>query len=124
MELGAPLFTTQQNRIKDGATHYSGPTGWHQVCRSFVQQQEASVVESRILMGVQHGYTQRLLLSGLQNATVYFFPEPGTEEGLEILRAPKFPYFVGDFVKPKFIDHKLGRLVTVENVTGELLFSW
>ena len=124
MELGAPLFISHQNRIEGGATLYSGLTAWHQVCRSFVTQRESSVVECRILMGVQHGYSQRMLLSGLRNATVHFFPEPGTRERLEILRDPRFPYFVGDFVKPQFVDHRLGCFVTVENVTGELLFSW
>lgn len=124
LDPGAPLFIGAQNRVEGDVTVYSGPAAWHQVCRSFIQQKETSVVECRILTAIQHGVSHRLLLSGLRGATVRFFPEPGSEETLKILRAPKFPYFLGDFVEPHFLDHRLGRLVTVENVTGEILFSW
>jgi hypothetical protein len=122
--MGAPLFPGHQNRVDHFTTIYSGPPSWHHVCRAFVAGSGESLVSCRIIPPVQHGFTERLLISGLRNATVRFFPEPGTEEKLEILRDPFFPYFVGDFVKPLFEETIDGRLVAVTNVTGELLFSW
>jgi hypothetical protein len=124
LEIGAPLFPAMQNRVENGTTLYSGPASWHHVSRAFVVESGQATVTCRILPPVQQGYTLRLLLSGLKNATVRFFPEPGTEKALEILLQPKFPYFVGDFVKPVFEESSHGRHVTVHHVGGEILFSW
>jgi hypothetical protein len=121
---GAPVFPGHQLRVEGNTTIYAGAPSWHHVCRAFVTEKDSSLVTARIVPPVQHGYTLRLLISGLQDATVRFFPVPGTEEKLEILRQPAFPYFIGDFVAPQFEDTSEGRRVTVANVTGELLFSW
>jgi len=122
--MGAPLFPGYQNRVENGTTLYAGPPSWHHVVRAFVVESGESLVTCHIVPPVQHGFTERLLLSGLRDATVRFFPEPGTEDKLEILRDPQFPYFVGDFVKPVLEDTADGRLVTVTHVTGEVIFSW
>ena len=124
LELGAPVFIGGQNSIVGNCTIYSGPTAWHHVCRIFVEQEESSQVSCRIIPPIQHGYTLRLLVSGLKNATVRFLPEPGTEGKLEILRDPMFPYFVGDFVEPVVTKSPSGTVVTVNEVHDEVLFSW
>jgi len=124
LPLGAPLFEGMQNLIQGKTNKYSGPPAWHNVCRAFVEQPGEGYVTCRITPPVQRGYTLRNLVSGLKNATVRFFPEPGTEKRLEILKDPYFPYFKGDFVEPKFIQGKEGTYVEIENVTGEILFSW
>jgi hypothetical protein len=124
LSAGAPVFPGCELRVEEGTTIYAGTPSWHHVCRAFVIEKKSSLVTARIIPPVQHGYTERLLLSGLRDATVRFFPAPGTEPKLEILRQPVFPYFIGDFVKPVFEETAEGRRVTVENVTGELLFSW
>ena len=123
-DLGAPLFIGMQNAVATNATMYSGPRSWHHVCRVFVEQSAASRIECRIIPPVQHGYTLRLLVSGARDATLHFFPEPGTEERLEILRDPMFPYFVGEFDTPRVMRDSRGVHVTVEHVNGEILFSW
>ncbi|MEI6493067.1 MAG: hypothetical protein WCO94_11010, partial [Verrucomicrobiota bacterium] len=123
-ELGAPVFIGGQNSVSDSTTTYSGPPAWHHVCRVFVRQSEASQISCRIIPPIQHGYTSRLLVSGLLNATVHFLPESGTTEKLEILRDPMFPYFVGDFEKPSLGKTPSGEVVTVAGVDGEVLFSW
>lgn len=122
-ELGAPVFSGGQNFVAADATTYSGPPAWHHVCRVFVRQSEPSLVTCRIIPPIQHGYTLRLLVSGLKKATVHFLPEPGTEQKLEILLDPKFPYFVGDFVEPVVEKRSSGAVVAVA-VEGEVLFSW
>ncbi|CAN5757917.1 hypothetical protein BH09VER1_BH09VER1_12850 [soil metagenome] len=122
--LGAPLFIGEQNRVANGTTTYCGSTAWHHVCRFFVEQEEASLVECRIVPPIQHGYSLRLLLTGLKNATVHFLPEPGIEEKIEALREPMFPYFCGEFVKPSIRRDATGVVMTVEHINGEILFSW
>ncbi len=122
--LGAPLFIGEQNRVEDGATTYSGRTSWHQVCRFFVEQEEASLVECRIVPPIQHGYALRLLVTGLKNATVHFLPEPGTAEKVEVLREPMFPYFTGDFLTPTRSRREGSEVLTVAGVNGEVIFSW
>jgi hypothetical protein len=123
LQPGAPLFTGLKNKIEGGSTVYKGPPSWHHICRAFVAQPYSGTVECRILPPIQHGCHGRLLISGARRATVRFFPEPGTEESLEILRNPQFPYFVGEFEKPRF-GFSGGVCVTVENVEDEILFSW
>jgi len=90
----------------------------------YPREYEASQVTCRIIPPIQHGYTLRVLVGGLKNATVHFPPEPGTEENLEILHDPTFPYFVGDFVEPIVEKNSSGTLVMVNEVHGEVLFSW
>lgn len=124
LALGAPVFPGRVNRIENACTILDGTPWWHHVCRAFVDQQQSGNIQGRILPAIQHGTQERLLLSGLENTSVTFFPKPGTEGGLEILRAPLFPYFHGDFAKPPLRQTHQGLCVTVENATGELLFSW
>lgn len=124
LALGAPVFLGGENFVEQSTTLYSGPPAWHHVCRVFVEQKEASQVSCRIIPPIQHGYTLRILVSGLRNATVHFLPEPDTEGKLEILRSPMFPYFVGDFVPPVPTRKEGHTVVTVNDVSGEVLFSW
>jgi hypothetical protein len=118
---GAPVFTGSQVTVENSTTQYAGPPAWHHQCRVFVQQAESSRVECRIIPPIQHGYTLRLLVSGLRDATLRFFPEPGTSEKLEILRDPKFPYFVGDFLEPEWEDSGAAKIT---GISGEVIFSW
>ncbi len=121
---GAPVFPAYDNDVEGSTLHFDGPPSWHHVCRVFVTQEERGRVTCRILPPIQHGYHHRLLVSGLKNATVQFFPEPGTEDMLEILKKPLFPYFVGEFIKAGVIASSGGASVKVGNIDGELLFSW
>lgn len=124
VEAGAPLFPGHRNLVEGGLLEYAGPPSWHHVSRAFVQQEKRGHVTCRILPPIQHGYTLRILVAGLQDATVRFFPEPGTEDRLEILLDPYFPYFKGNFVKPGLVESAQGRHICLTGVTGEVLFSW
>jgi hypothetical protein len=121
---GAPIFPGYELHVEGPTTVYSGAPSWHHECRVFVTEKDSSLVTARIIPPIQFGYTLRLLISGLRDATVRFFPVSGTEEKLEILRQPAFPYFIGDFVKPVFEATPEGTRVTITGVSGELLFSW
>lgn len=120
---GAPLFPGLTNEIVGSVSIYTGPPSWHHVCRALADQPGAARITCRILPAIQHGYRGRMLISGMKGGSVRFFPEPGTENKLEILRNPKFPYFVGEFVEPDFA-FTGGTHVTVPGVENEILFSW
>ncbi|PTY05056.1 hypothetical protein DB346_02275 [Verrucomicrobia bacterium LW23] len=127
---GAPVFAGQSNWVDGNRLIWSatpgtaGPPWWHHVVRAFVRQGMPGAVVCRILPPIQHGYTSRMLLSGLRGAEVRFFPEPGSEARLEILTQPKFPYFQGDFIPARVETTSDGPCVVVTGVEGELLFSW
>jgi len=120
---GAPLFPGLTNRLEEGVTVYHGPPAWHHVCRAFVEQSGCANISCRILPPIQHGYRGRLLISGLQESTLRFFPETGTEAKLEVLAQPLFPYFKGDFLTPLWRAEG-GLHAELRGVSGEILFSW
>jgi len=118
---GAPIFEGAEVTVENSRSLVTGQAAWHHCCRIFVEQHARSRIGCRIIPPIQHGYTRRLLVTGLQDAAIHFFPEPGTETRLEILTDPMFPYFVGTFLTPEWTpDHS----AKVSGVTGEILFSW
>jgi hypothetical protein len=119
---GAPVFPACANTVSSNTLYYNGPMSSHHVTRVFIEQHAESEIVCRIVAAIQHGYGERWLLSGLVNADVRFFPVPGTENTMEILRQPIFPYFHGNFLTPDW-ERERGCCV-VRGVTGELLFSW
>ena len=61
----------------------------------------------------------------LENATVRFLPEPGTEHRLAVQLNPvAHSFFSGELVTPKRENTRYGTCLVVENVTGEVMFSW
>lgn len=118
---GAPVFEGAEVTVENSRALLTGQMAWHHSCRIFVEQRARSRIECRIIPAIQHGYTRRLLVTGLQDATVHFFPEPGSEARLEILPDPLFPYFVGTFLTPDWTPENSAKL---SGITGDILFSW
>ena len=70
------------------------------------------------------GVKRRFWLGGLEDATVRFYHEPGTESSVKMLRNPVQPYLVGDFMEYTAKEDGWGRYLEADGVTGELLISW
>ncbi len=122
--LGAPLFVPGHNTIAEGHTVIpQGPAGQRE-CRWFVEGQEAGTIRARLLHPGLPEVRRRYLISGLEDATVRFLPEPETEDALRVVLNPIFPYFLDQIHPTQIEDSAWGPLVTVPNVTGELLFEW
>ncbi len=122
--LGAPLFVPGNNTIVEGHTVIPhGPAGQRE-CRWFVEGQTSGTIRARLLHPGMPEVRRRYLLSGLENATVRFLPEPETEDALRVVLNPIFPYFLDQTHPTKIEDSPWGPLVMLPHVTGELLFEW
>ncbi|MEW6355849.1 MAG: hypothetical protein AB1696_05975 [Planctomycetota bacterium] len=117
---GAPLLKGVETRIVNGRAGYHMPKAWKHECRVFVEQKEDSVVSCKERHCGEVNVRRRLLMNGLKNATVRFYPEPGTEADVKMLRNPKPPFLEGDFVTFA----REGRCLVAENISGEFLISW
>ena len=121
---GAPLLLGFETELVAGRTTYTMPRAWRRECRVFVEQArdtELSCVERH---SGEIGVSRRFFVGGLRDATVRFYPEPGTETSVRMLRDPVFPYVQGDFVEPRLVDDALGRHLVAEGISGGLLISW
>lgn len=122
--LGAPLLDGSWNRLSNGALQLPSERSWQHACRFFVDGQGEGDVRTRILFPAVPGVNCRRLLMGLDSATVRFFPEPGMEDSIRILRNSDHPYYVGETVEPVVEETPWGRCITVNDATGELFFEW
>ena len=88
---GAPILVGLETWLEDGRSTYALPRAWRRECRVFVDGQD----EGQISCVEQHsgeiGVRRRLFLRGLQNATVRFYPEAGTEASVRMLQNPAYP---------------------------------
>jgi len=120
---GAPLLVGYETELVGGAARYRMPRAWHRECRVFVRQQdgEPSCVEQH---SGEIGIRRRLLVRGLQDADVLFFPETHAEGKVTGLVNGAYPYIQGDFVQFDGIADAAGPALRARNVSGSLLISW
>ena len=117
---GAPLLKGIETRIINGRATYCMPKAWRHECRVFIEQDEDGVVSCKERHCGEVNVRRRLIMNGLRNATVRFYPEPDTQADVKMLRDPKPPFLSGDFVE--FTEE--GNCLVAEGITGELLISW
>lgn len=72
--LGAPILQGGETQIENGMARYRFARSEHRECRLFVSQQNG-VISARERPPVSGRFRRRLLLDGLEDATVCFFPE-------------------------------------------------
>lgn len=72
--LGAPLLLGYEAELKEGCACYRFPRAVHAECRVFVEQ-ASGVVSAIECAPVSRLYRRRIVVSGLENATVRFFGE-------------------------------------------------
>ena len=95
------------------------PHAWHRELRCFVEQEAAGEVSCAEAISENTSIRRRLVLRGLQNATVHFLPERGTR-----------PIFAINDLRPfndqsaPYETHDGGRRLSIGPVTGTLLISW
>lgn len=120
---GAPIFTGTDTQLVNGRATYQMPRAWRRECRVFVDQKDGKVscAEQCSLMV---GISRRLRLSGLKDATVRFFPEPGSEDHTTMLCNPAFPFLHGDFMDLKREKSPNGPCLAAEHINGDVLISW
>lgn len=123
---GAPVFTGGRATLtQDGQSLWPHPPAWwHAECRVFVTQGASSTLACDELPSIAHDVERRIVVRGLRDASVRFFPETGTEDRVRVLRNPAFPYLVGEFLTPRRIDTPDGPVLEVGPVSDDVLFSW
>lgn len=121
--LGSPIFLGGETELRDGKAVYRFARSEHRECRFFVVQKNG-VVGAHERTSVNAAVHRRIKLSGLSDATVYFFPET---ENAENVRAS----LIGDYSDrtPEYDDRwqivrdeKFGTYLYAEHVTGTLDF--
>lgn len=122
--LGAPLFTFRRTPVIGGATEVSGTRAWSHEARVFLESGQDGIHRVRFQCPVGFGVYRRLVVSGCKSATLNFFVDPKSVRQIRILRNPIFPYLVGEFVEPAIRCTPWGNVLTVSDVTGEILFEW
>ena len=101
------------------------PRAWHRECRCFVEQAaegEISCVEG---ISEEIGIRRRLWLSGLNNATVHFYPEArpaGPPVRMQTVQSRENPLPGQDRIE--YTSEESGKRLVVRNITGNLLISW
>lgn len=114
--LGAPILTGTDTEIRDGYAVYRFGISEHKECRVFVKQ-ESGVITLKEAAPVSCNYHRKLKLGGLNNATVYIFPECNGNVALGDAKC------LGDRISgiiplKKVEDDKNGVYFTVENLSG------
>ena len=120
---GAPVLTGLESRLHEGNSSYTMPTAWNRECRIFIEQ-ESGLVTCNELHSGQKDITKRYQVTGLVNATVRIYPENHAfTSGFNALMNSGYPWRQGK-VPFSFKDDNLGKHFVVENVTGNIVFSW
>lgn len=121
---GVPLLIGHETRLRSGRATYVMPRAWHRECRVFVDGQEAGELSCTEQPSVQHGIRRRLLVKGLDHATVRIYPPAEVEqEDVHTLVNASYPYKTGK-VPHALGDPRFGRHVVMENVTGTVTIAW
>lgn len=121
---GAPLLLGYETELVDGRSTYSMPRAWNRECRVFVEQAEDSILSYVELPAVSYRGKRKMAVSGLQNATVRFYPEHGLAEKTKILLNAHEPYVVGEPLSYALKQDQHGLYFEAYNVTGRLIFTW
>lgn len=124
LPLGAPILMGGETEItEDGCAVYRFAKSEHRECRIFVKQ-KGGVISAKEAAPSNAVYRRKIRLSGLEDATVYFFPE--TDGKQDCARAAKgyqnsdeTPIFLDSFRIEH--DSRYGTYLVGEHIDGEIL---
>lgn len=129
---GAPLFTSSDTFIQKGFSTYRFDHGFVKEARLFIEgQKDGTVVRTSELATINPKFSRRLLLRGLENATITFFEEPGYE-GRTLFQTDDDPshyrrsytFDPATVVEPMRERLCNGSICRLGNYCGNLLISW
>ncbi|MBM4459391.1 MAG: hypothetical protein FJ011_16815 [Chloroflexi bacterium] len=124
---GAPLLTGYETELIGGYSNYSFPRAWHRECRVFVQQQADSQLSCAEFCPLERkGLKRRVLVKGLVDATVRFYPESGFPP-TAFLKTPDRETGALPFNVRLPLKHgadATGEYVYLESFTGDVMFGW
>ncbi len=122
---GAPILKGNETWFEGGHSTYSMPRAWHHECRCFVEQAAEGEISCVERISEEIGIRRRLMLAGLKNATVHFYPEirpAGPPVRMESGEA--HASFFATEKQVAYVPEESGRRLVAHDVTGDLLISW
>ena len=122
---GAPILKGNETWFEDGHSTYSMPRAWHRECRCFVEQADEGEISCVERISEEIGIRRRMMLAGLKNATVHFYPEirpAGPPVRMESGRA--HASFFETEKQVAYVPEESGRRLEAHGIAGDLLISW
>ena len=118
--LGAPVLMGCETELRDGFATYHFARAEHRECRVFVEQKEG-VIGARERTVVNDDYRRRFAITGLQDATLRYFPET------DAMGAARYSdYATGGDTTPEYLSDWTwvaeGGYYEIRHVTGDLNF--
>lgn len=120
--LGAPVFVGHDGVMRGGTMFYRLPRAWHHEVRILLEQQAEGEISCIERYSGQVGVRRRLHLRGLNDATVHFLTETGTDPS-KVTFAVNNTAITNTKFHPVTIEDD-GRRVVGRGITGELVVSW
>lgn len=120
--LGIPVLIGHEVLVEDHYGYYHFPRSFSRECRVFVQQ-KAGKLSMTEYGPVSMTMKRRVLIEGLEEATVYVFPEENKEAKCELLLNSKKPNIVGEPFEYTLVETDWGKAYEVKNITGHIMYS-
>lgn len=120
--LGVPVLIGHEVNIQNGIGIYHFPRAFHKECRVFVEQETGTISMSEY-GPVSVIMERRVLLEGLQNATVYIFPENNEPQKCELLLNSSKPHSIGEQLDYEIVETPWGMALKAVDVTGKIMIS-
>ena len=117
---GAPLLLGYETVLQNGYSSYRLPRAEHRECRVFVEQQEDTLLSCREIPPTEYDTRRRLEVTGLEDATVRFYPESYAIGNCQItLNPPDGIYYATEPIDPQW----KGNCCEMRHVTGRLVLA-
>ena len=122
--LGAPLLPGRNTELVDGRARVPVQRWFHEEVRVFVGQ-AGGLVGVHAHPPQNHRYHRRLLIDGLDHATVRFFPETGCEARTQaLLNTDEWILARGEPFACRTVEDAHGRYMELTGITGRLTIAW
>ena len=118
---GAPIFIGADAILENGCAKYRFGRCEHLECRVFVQQ-ESGVVGAREVAPVNKKYRRKFAVTGLRDATVYYYPESYCQKAAAAGPAVRDDTPILDERFQLVEDPVLGTFYKAEHITGDYYF--
>lgn len=116
---GAPILIGTETWIEDGHSSYALPRALHKEVRCLVDQVESGEVSCVEAIPEYPFFYRRLLVKGLRNAAIHFYPE---NERKVVMRVNESRSFVTESLPYERADS--GSRLVIRGVTGDLNIAW
>ncbi len=120
--LGAPLLLANECIVEKDSASYRMPRAWRHECRVFIKNGAKRVVHAKDHISTAYGIKRRIMVEGLENATVYVIPAENPDDTFMLLNS-KYPHFVSQPFDCCLVDSDFGKVYKLTNITGSLLIS-